>query len=363
MIREEEVRVVARARAEAEGEAIHPEASVQIGVPVVSRAAALQGWMRTDLAPEAEQSPRGASRRARAAERSPPRLDQAGRGARQEETRSVAVGGLSKAVHARHLEYIFGEYGSIEHVLLPQYKLSGENKGEAYIVYRTLEEASMAKSYMHAGQIDGCVISVELSSLPRSIIDSHSSRGPGRSHARMEQREVDRRVSRAEYGRDARGARDARDGHDRWAQQRDYRSGPPRGASGPRPEAYGGYGASYRGDRGAPHDAPGGYGGRPTPGPPPHLNRGFPAGEAPMGPRRQQVAGRWGQGPPQHGWGRDGDVRDKERETRPPPPLRPREQERGGRRSASPYRRGSGSRSRSPTAMRRRRSSTLSRDH
>ncbi|PWN39835.1 RNA-binding domain-containing protein, partial [Ceraceosorus guamensis] len=106
------------------------------------------------------------ARRARAAERSPRRPDQAGRGAKQEEMRTVAVGGLSKAVHARHLEYIFGEYGSIEHVLLPRYKLSGENKGEAYIVYRTPEEASMAKSYMHAGQIDGCVISVELSSLP-----------------------------------------------------------------------------------------------------------------------------------------------------------------------------------------------------
>ncbi|KAF7355104.1 RNA-binding domain-containing protein [Mycena sanguinolenta] len=81
----------------------------------------------------------------------------------------VIITNLSRNVVETHLKTIFGFYGEIVQIDLPVYGKSGQNRGKAALEYADPPSAQKAASHMNGGQIDGAVVKVELSDLPRSL--------------------------------------------------------------------------------------------------------------------------------------------------------------------------------------------------
>lgn len=78
----------------------------------------------------------------------------------------IVVEKLTKNVHARHLDEIFGSYGEIQDLDLPLNHALMTNKGIAYILYTQPSYAEAAIAHMHEAQLDGAVIAVS-TVLPR----------------------------------------------------------------------------------------------------------------------------------------------------------------------------------------------------
>ncbi|KAI0750780.1 hypothetical protein C8Q80DRAFT_1351902 [Daedaleopsis nitida] len=79
----------------------------------------------------------------------------------------VIVTNLTRNVVESHLQTIFGFYGEIVKVDLPLYAKSGQNRGKAALEYVDAIAAQKAVAHMDGGQLDGAVVKVELSDLPR----------------------------------------------------------------------------------------------------------------------------------------------------------------------------------------------------
>ncbi|KAK4211773.1 hypothetical protein QBC37DRAFT_206399 [Rhypophila decipiens] len=78
----------------------------------------------------------------------------------------IVVERLTKNVTEAHLREIFGQYGEIEDLDLPMNRVSGTNRGTAYILYVHEADAERAITSMHEAQVDGAVINVSIV-LPR----------------------------------------------------------------------------------------------------------------------------------------------------------------------------------------------------
>ncbi|KZT41092.1 hypothetical protein SISSUDRAFT_982428, partial [Sistotremastrum suecicum HHB10207 ss-3] len=78
----------------------------------------------------------------------------------------VIVKNLTRNVVEQHLKVIFGFYGEITLIDIPTYAKSGQNRGKAAIEFADTAAASQAVSYMNGGQLDGAIVTVELSDLP-----------------------------------------------------------------------------------------------------------------------------------------------------------------------------------------------------
>ncbi|KAK4133563.1 RNA-binding domain-containing protein [Trichocladium antarcticum] len=81
----------------------------------------------------------------------------------------IVVERLTKNINEDHLYEIFGQYGEIDDLDLPVNRQTGINRGTAYILYFTEEEAQAAITHMHEAQLDGSVINVSIV-LPRRKI-------------------------------------------------------------------------------------------------------------------------------------------------------------------------------------------------
>ncbi|THH20149.1 hypothetical protein EW146_g1159 [Bondarzewia mesenterica] len=82
------------------------------------------------------------------------------------DSKVVVVTNLTRNVVEAHLRTIFNFYGKIMKVDLPVYGKSGQNRGKAALEYEDSAAAHKAASHMNGGQLDGAVLSVELSDLP-----------------------------------------------------------------------------------------------------------------------------------------------------------------------------------------------------
>ncbi|KAF2724517.1 hypothetical protein K431DRAFT_195257, partial [Polychaeton citri CBS 116435] len=60
------------------------------------------------------------------------------------------------------LQEIFASYGQIEELDMPLNHQFLTNKGIAYILFSSTEEAEAAIAHMHEAQLDGAVISVSI---------------------------------------------------------------------------------------------------------------------------------------------------------------------------------------------------------
>ncbi|KAK4102314.1 RNA-binding domain-containing protein [Parathielavia hyrcaniae] len=78
----------------------------------------------------------------------------------------IVVERLTKNVNEDHLYEIFGQYGEIEDLDLPIGRTTGFNRGTAYILYFSEDDAQSAITHMHEAQLDGAVIHVSIV-LPR----------------------------------------------------------------------------------------------------------------------------------------------------------------------------------------------------
>ncbi|KAL7416378.1 hypothetical protein BDY24DRAFT_326557, partial [Mrakia frigida] len=78
----------------------------------------------------------------------------------------IVISNLTKNVQKAHLEEIFGQYGEITGIDLPLFRKTGLNRGKAAIEYRSPSFATLAVSHMNQGQLDGSVLSVEISEFP-----------------------------------------------------------------------------------------------------------------------------------------------------------------------------------------------------
>ncbi|KDQ20708.1 hypothetical protein BOTBODRAFT_169432 [Botryobasidium botryosum FD-172 SS1] len=97
----------------------------------------------------------------------------------------VVISNLTRNVLAAHLQKIFGHYGEVRKIDLPTYPKSGQNRGKAALEFMESSSAHIAASHMNGGQLDGSILTVELSDLPlpRSRSRSHSrSRSLVRAH-------------------------------------------------------------------------------------------------------------------------------------------------------------------------------------
>ncbi|KAL1895339.1 hypothetical protein Cpir12675_003296 [Ceratocystis pirilliformis] len=73
----------------------------------------------------------------------------------------VVVERLTKNVNEAHLREIFGQFGGINDLYIPKNNL-GVNRGTAYILYFSEEDAEAAITHMHEAQIDSATINVSI---------------------------------------------------------------------------------------------------------------------------------------------------------------------------------------------------------
>ncbi|EFX01871.1 arginine serine-rich protein [Grosmannia clavigera kw1407] len=78
----------------------------------------------------------------------------------------IVVERLTKNVNEDHLYEIFGQFGHIRDLDLPISRISGTNRGTAYILYVEELDAEAAIAHMHEAQLDGATINVSIV-LPR----------------------------------------------------------------------------------------------------------------------------------------------------------------------------------------------------
>uniref|UniRef100_A0A0N4WKV2 RRM domain-containing protein n=1 Tax=Haemonchus placei TaxID=6290 RepID=A0A0N4WKV2_HAEPC len=78
-------------------------------------------------------------------------------------SKRISVRNLSRNVTKEHLAEIFGMYGLIKSCDLPPERFySHLHRGYGYVEYENAEDAEKALKYFDGGQIDGQVVSVEL---------------------------------------------------------------------------------------------------------------------------------------------------------------------------------------------------------
>ncbi|KAB5528944.1 hypothetical protein GE09DRAFT_1149035 [Coniochaeta sp. 2T2.1] len=78
----------------------------------------------------------------------------------------IVVERLTKNVNEDHLYEIFGQYGQVLDLDLPISRVSGLNRGTAYILFDHEADAEAAIAHMHEAQLDGATINVSIV-LPR----------------------------------------------------------------------------------------------------------------------------------------------------------------------------------------------------
>ncbi|KIN08096.1 hypothetical protein OIDMADRAFT_140562 [Oidiodendron maius Zn] len=113
-------------------------------------------------------SPRSASRSPprNGRDRSESRSVSRGRSASPLRSTKIVVEKLTKNVNEDHLREIFGTYGPIRDLDMPMNRQFNTNRGTAYILYASEDNAEAAIAHMHESQIDGAVINVSVV-LPR----------------------------------------------------------------------------------------------------------------------------------------------------------------------------------------------------
>lgn len=84
----------------------------------------------------------------------------------QPKSAKIVVEKLTKNVNENHLREIFGSYGEIEELEMPMNRQFLTNRGIAYVLYTTSEDAENAIAHMHEAQLDGALINVSIV-LPR----------------------------------------------------------------------------------------------------------------------------------------------------------------------------------------------------
>ncbi|KAI9787996.1 MAG: hypothetical protein M1816_007300 [Peltula sp. TS41687] len=80
--------------------------------------------------------------------------------------RWIVIEKLTKNVNEDHLREIFSNYGAIHELDMPINRQFMTNRGTAYILYHSANEAESAIAHMHEAQLDGAVINVSIV-LPR----------------------------------------------------------------------------------------------------------------------------------------------------------------------------------------------------
>ncbi|KAK6052378.1 RNA-binding protein with serine-rich domain 1 family protein [Cooperia oncophora] len=108
-------------------------------------------------------SPRRSSPRRASPRRSPKRSPRRASPRKASPSRRISVRNLSRNVTKEHLAEIFGMYGQIKSCDLPPERFySHLHRGYGYVEYENAEDAEKALKYFDGGQIDGQVVSVEL---------------------------------------------------------------------------------------------------------------------------------------------------------------------------------------------------------
>ncbi|KIH43855.1 hypothetical protein ANCDUO_26133, partial [Ancylostoma duodenale] len=78
-------------------------------------------------------------------------------------SKRISIRNLSRNVTKEHLAEIFGMYGPIKSCDLPPERFYTHlHRGYGYVEYENAEDAEKALKYFDGGQIDGQVVSVEL---------------------------------------------------------------------------------------------------------------------------------------------------------------------------------------------------------
>ncbi|QIW95199.1 hypothetical protein AMS68_000717 [Peltaster fructicola] len=205
-----------------------------------------------DHSRSASRSSRGAngasdrgSRRSRSRSRSDSRSPAGPRSAK------IVIEKLTKNVNEGHLHEIFGTYGTIEELEMPLNRQFLTNRGIAYVLYATPDDAERAIAHMHEAQLDGALINVSIVLPRRRFSRSPPARRPppnrfGEAHRYRDQAPPDRGYRPGPPGRGQRSPPrrgDFRERNDnRGPPSRSYaRSRSPRRRS----PSYGGRSASY----------------------------------------------------------------------------------------------------------------------
>ncbi|KAI5287310.1 hypothetical protein KEM54_006084 [Ascosphaera aggregata] len=81
---------------------------------------------------------------------------------RPQTSSKIVVEKLTKNVTEAHLHEIFGEFGDIQSLELPMNHHFRTNRGTAYIVYFSSQDAEAAVAHMHEAQLDGAVLNVSI---------------------------------------------------------------------------------------------------------------------------------------------------------------------------------------------------------
>ncbi|VDN24830.1 unnamed protein product [Cylicostephanus goldi] len=107
-------------------------------------------------------SPRRSPRRA-SPRRSPKRSPRRSSPRKASPSKRISIRNLSRNVTKEHLAEIFGMYGPIKSCDLPPERFYTHlHRGYGYVEYENAEDAEKALKYFDGGQIDGQVVSVEL---------------------------------------------------------------------------------------------------------------------------------------------------------------------------------------------------------
>ncbi|ETN83591.1 RNA-binding protein with serine-rich domain 1 family protein [Necator americanus] len=108
-------------------------------------------------------SPRRASPRRASPRRSPKRSPRRTSPRKTSPSKRISIRNLSRNVTKEHLAEIFGMYGPIKSCDLPPERFYTHlHRGYGYVEYENAEDAEKALKYFDGGQIDGQVVSVEL---------------------------------------------------------------------------------------------------------------------------------------------------------------------------------------------------------
>ncbi|CAO1620255.1 unnamed protein product [Sympodiomycopsis kandeliae] len=123
---------------------------------------------------DVDRSPRGRDRSPKDRDRSPSVSSSSSSSSSsrppQSISKSIKITNLTEMVLSWHLQEIFQVYGKIQDIFLDR-RSSSSSSSSAWIVFISPGPAKKAIDCMHQGQIDGAVVSVSSSEVPRDLLN------------------------------------------------------------------------------------------------------------------------------------------------------------------------------------------------